>query len=90
MGGNPNGASLATGAVAPANGNPLYKTIELPVVTIGEVPAQVVFSGLAPGFAGLYQINFQVPAGVPFGDQIPVRILGANGLSDTSTIAIQP
>jgi len=90
VGGNPNGAPLATGTAAPASGNPLYKTIELPVVTIGDVPSQVVFSGLAPGFAGLYQINLQVPAGVPFGDQIPVRIIGANGLSDTSTIAIQP
>jgi len=88
--GDPNGAVLPTGTVAPANGNPLYKTIELPTITIGDIPAQVNFSGLAPGFAGLYQINLQVPAGVPFGDQIPIKITMANGLSDISTIAIQP
>lgn len=90
VGGNPNGAALATGTVAPASGNPLYKTIELPIVTIGNVPAQVLFSGLAPGFAGLYQINLQIPAGVPSGDQILLRISTANGLSDTSTMAILP
>ena len=89
IGGDPNGATPPTGIVAPANG-PLYKTIETPVVTIGDVPTTVLFSGIAPGFAGLYQINVQVPQGVPSGDQVSVKILTANGLNDISTIAIRP
>jgi uncharacterized protein (TIGR03437 family) len=28
------------------------------------IPANIQFQGLAPGFAGLYQVNFVVPAGV--------------------------
>lgn len=56
-----NGATLPTGQVAPLNGNPLYVTAA-PRVTIGGVAAKVVFSGLAPSFAGLYQVDFQIPA----------------------------
>jgi uncharacterized protein (TIGR03437 family) len=48
----------------------------------------VAFSGIAPGFAGLYQVNVTVPAGVPAGDDIPVTIT-IGGASDTATIAIR-
>jgi uncharacterized protein (TIGR03437 family) len=36
-------------------------------VRFGETPAQVLYSGLAPGLVGLYQFNIQTPA-VPGGD----------------------
>jgi uncharacterized protein (TIGR03437 family) len=36
-------------------------------VTIGGVSANVLFAGLV--YAGVYQINIQVPANVPGGDQ---------------------
>ena len=48
---------------------PLARTVNIPMVNIGGMPAQVTFSGLAPGFVGLYQVNLQVPAGVPSGTQ---------------------
>jgi hypothetical protein len=48
-GGNPGAPALATGQVAPASGSPLYATIDPPTVTIGQFPAEVLFSGLAPG-----------------------------------------
>ncbi len=88
-GGAPGGGPLPTGSVAPRGGEPLYMTIDLPVVSVGEVPAQVLFSGLAPGFAGLYQVNVRVPLGAPAGDEIPVRVSAPNGLGDTATIAIR-
>ena len=88
-GGSPGGPVLATGQVAPANGSPLYTTVDPPTVTIGQFPAEVLFSGLAPGFAGLYQINVRVPPGAPAGDEVLLSITSRNGLSDTATIAIR-
>ncbi len=43
---------------------------------VGGQPATVLYSGQAPGFPGLYQINLQVPAGIPAGDQTIVLIAG--------------
>jgi uncharacterized protein (TIGR03437 family) len=86
--GNPLGNQIRTGDVAPANGSTLYKTVDTPVVKIGGLDAQVVFSGVAPGFAGLYQVNVVVPAGAPIGDDVPV-IVTMGGASDQATIAIR-
>jgi uncharacterized protein (TIGR03437 family) len=55
----------ATGAGAP--GSPAAQ-VRVPVpVSLGGVPADVQFEGLAPGFVGVYQVNFRVPAGTGSG-----------------------
>jgi uncharacterized protein (TIGR03437 family) len=78
---------VADGAAAPAS--PLSQTT-LPVsVTIGGQNAQVLFSGLAPGFAGLYQVNAVVPAGVAAGSSAPVVVTAGGFSSPPVTIAIQ-
>lgn len=41
-------------------GGPLSRTVETVSVTVGGAPARVHFSGLAPGFAGLYQLNVEL------------------------------
>ena len=51
----------ATGA--PASAEPLARTSGMTSVTIGGADVPVTFSGLAPGFAGLYQVNIAAPAG---------------------------
>ena len=79
------GVPLATGAVAPADGNPLYITVLRPQVTFGGIPAEVLFSGVAPGFAGFYQINVRIPESASSGDDVPLRITMPNGQVDAST-----
>jgi uncharacterized protein (TIGR03437 family) len=57
----------ATGSAAPVS--PLAE-VRAPVrVTLGGQPCQVVFAGLAPGFVGVYQVNFRVPSSIPSGTQ---------------------
>lgn len=52
------------GATQPSMANIfLEETSVRPRVTIGGRDAEVLFSGLAPGFTGLYQVNVRVPGG---------------------------
>ncbi len=78
---------VASGDVAPSS-EPLARTVTLPMVNIAGIAADVAFSGLAPGFVGLYQVNAQVPAGVPSGTQ-DIEILVNNVSSNTVTIAVE-
>lgn len=64
-------------------------TLSTPTVTIGGVPAQVTFSGLAPGFVGLYQVNVQVPASAPTGNTVALVITIGGVSSNSVTIAVQ-
>jgi uncharacterized protein (TIGR03437 family) len=57
----------ASGEASP--GPPLASTMATPTVSIGGVPAQVIFSGLTPGVVGLYQLNVIVPQNAPAGVQ---------------------
>jgi uncharacterized protein (TIGR03437 family) len=74
---------------AAASGNPLSATTSAPNVTIGGIQAMVNFSGLAPGFVGLYQVNAQVPQDAPPGDAIPVMLNIGGATSSTVTMAVQ-
>jgi uncharacterized protein (TIGR03437 family) len=68
---------------APSPSAPLAYTSNIPGVTVDDASAQVLFSGLAPGYLGLYQVNVRIPAGVD-----PTRVtITAGGQSDSSTIA---
>jgi uncharacterized protein (TIGR03437 family) len=82
------GKPLGTGEVAPANGSTLYMTLAQPVVTVGGVAAPVQFAGMAPGFAGLYQINFQIPRSAPVGDDVAVVVSVPGQGNDSATISI--
>ena len=77
----------ATGAAALIT--PLSYTLATPIVTIGGLGSVVSYSGLAPDFAGLYQVNAIVPPGVSPGNAVTVVISMGNLASNTVTIAVQ-
>jgi uncharacterized protein (TIGR03437 family) len=77
----------ATGAAALSN--PLSHTLTTPIVTIGGAAAKVTYSGLAPGFAGLYQVNALVPEDAPSGNSVDLVMSMGGVKSNTVTIAIQ-
>ncbi len=79
--------TVADGAAAP--GSPPANTVLTPTVTIGGVPAHVIFSGLTPSAVGLYQINVTVPTGVTPGPQVPVIVNIGGQSSPALTIAVQ-
>lgn len=80
------------GLGGPSPANPLASTLTNPAITLGNQPidpALVVFSGLAPGYVGLYQVNFQIPPTAPSGDAVPVTLAIGGLTSNTAMIAIQ-
>ncbi len=56
-----------------ANGE---STIALPTVTVGGAAAMVAYSGLAPGFVGLNQVNIVIPSGLSSGNQAVLMNVG--------------
>jgi uncharacterized protein (TIGR03437 family) len=62
---------------APVDGgipSQLANTLAKPTVLFGGVAGEVQFSGLAPQFVGVNQLNVQVPAGVKSGSAVPLQI----------------
>jgi uncharacterized protein (TIGR03437 family) len=58
-------------------------------VMIAGQPATVQYAGLAPGFAGLYQINAVIPSGLPTGNALVVVTVGGVSTTAQATIAVQ-
>jgi len=67
---------------------PLSTCKSLPTATIGGQTANVGFCGLAPGFAGLYQVNVTVPLGLAPGTY-PVTVSISGQTSKASNIVVQ-
>jgi uncharacterized protein (TIGR03437 family) len=77
--------TIKTGQLTPAG--TLFSTTAPASVTAG-ANASVSFCGLAPGFVGLYQINFTLPASLTAGDQPLVLGIG-NLTSPTLPLAVR-
>jgi uncharacterized protein (TIGR03437 family) len=79
---------IAAGAAAPGV-EPLARTVNVVKLTIGGVEAETFYSGLAPGFSGLYQINATIPPGVGPAGAVPVQLQVAGQTSEPATIAVR-
>lgn len=74
----------------PADGgipSALAQTIAKPSVLFGGVAGVVEFSGLAPQFVGVNQLNVQVPSGVTAGSAVPLQIQ-VNGVSSSNQVVV--
>ncbi|MDQ6665791.1 MAG: hypothetical protein M3Z23_15535, partial [Acidobacteriota bacterium] len=58
-------------------------------LTVGGVPATVVFTGIPSGLVGVTQVNFQVPPGVPLGVQ-PVVVTVGGASSPPVNVTVTP
>jgi uncharacterized protein (TIGR03437 family) len=77
---------VADGEAAPLS--PLARDTGVPTVTIGGVDAPVLFSGLAPGFVALWQINVQIPDNLPTNMTTSIRVSkGRASLEATLAVA---
>jgi uncharacterized protein (TIGR03437 family) len=87
----------------PAPQSPLARTVAVPTsdgvacvstqrsmcLAIGSTFGEVQFSGLAPGFVGLWQINVRIPETAITGDAVPIRAVVNGSPSNLATLAIQ-
>lgn len=78
---------VTDGGAAPSN--PLNTTRSTPQVFIGGVPAEVQYSGLAPGYAALWQINVKVPTQSFITGRVPVVVYMDGVNSNEVTIFVQ-
>ena len=87
----------------PASANPTSSTVALPTsdaktclstqpsmcVVIGSSFGNIQYTGLAPTYVGLWQINVQIPSDVAAGNAVPVRVIINGTPSNTVTIAVK-
>jgi uncharacterized protein (TIGR03437 family) len=77
---------VATGQVGPVPA----ATTQMPVtVLVDNIPARVLFTGYAPGFIGLYQLNFEIPSGLPSGMIRSLVVHAGGNVSQESFLPVQ-
>ena len=76
---------ITTGDNAPPPGG----NMSIPVqVSVGGVSANILYTGRAPGWAGVDNVYFNVPANAPTGCSVPVQVTAAGTAGNTFRVAI--
>lgn len=78
---------VVDGTAGPTNPNSL--TLDQIQAYIDGQTASVAYSGLAPGFVGLYQLNLVVPSGISSG-QVYVDVAGTDSYTSQAYIPVAP
>lgn len=79
---------VADGDAAPAT-PPLAVADALVAVTVGGLPCNVLYKGLAPTLAGLYQLNVTLPANLPPGTH-SLAVQTVDGFTDLADLRVAP
>ncbi len=77
---------IAAGQAAPAS--PLLQARTTVDVLVAGTTVRPSYAGLTPGFAGLYQVNLQIPAGLASGSQT-LRIVAGGSSSNPVTVEVR-
>jgi uncharacterized protein (TIGR03437 family) len=72
-----------------ATASPTIATAAAPMVTIGGKEGTILFSGLAPGYVGLWQLNVKVPIDAPVGAAVELIVRYGGKNSSRVTIAVE-
>jgi uncharacterized protein (TIGR03437 family) len=82
--------NVATSDGVAAGASPLAQAMSQTSATVGTLPARVSFTGLAPGYVGLTQMNIVIPPGLASGDYpLTVSIGGKSSNAGTISVAGQ-
>jgi uncharacterized protein (TIGR03437 family) len=73
----------------PAPFGPLAQSNSSYTLTVNGNAAHIDYLGLTPGLVGVGQINFEIPAGTPSGNTIPVVLTIAGTASKTVQISVK-
>jgi len=76
---------ISSGVLVP--NTPLFYTFYPVNVYVGGLQAEVFYSGLAPGFVGVYQLNIRIPADAPPGPN-EINIVAVNGMTSQPNVSI--
>jgi len=80
---------FATGLGAVTQGRQFSETNAPVTVVLNGTELPVQFSGLTPGYFGLYQVNLTVPSGMAPGLSLPLTLKVGGQQSNTVQIALQ-
>jgi uncharacterized protein (TIGR03437 family) len=67
------------------------RSTQMVSVMVGNTPAEIIYAGAAPGgIAGVYQVNFIVPAAAATSSSVPISVRAGNNASPGgTTISVQ-
>lgn len=85
----PEGVLAKTVATPTADANACLNSQPSVCVAIGAAFGEIQYSGLAPGFVGLWQLNVKIPQSAPTGVAIPVRAVIHGAPSNIVVMAIR-
>jgi uncharacterized protein (TIGR03437 family) len=69
--------------------SPLANTTNAVTVKVGGKDSKVLFAGLAPGLAGVYQLDATIPSGVTAGNDVPLVVIVAGEQSAPVTMPVR-